>query len=142
MNDNNEESVREHGEPFNPAEDDPVVDFLQSEAQNLSYALTPDAVARKLRDTLQERFPDKALMYYIGGEYNSGVLSLEVAVKTPNFLASIRTENGGAEASIAWRTLTDGGWQIEVGLAARGSFARPSNSRVVSGGKFSITISR
>jgi hypothetical protein len=57
---------------------DPIVDFLQSEAKALSYALTPDAVAKKLRDNLQERFPDKAFMYYIGGEYNAGVLSLEV----------------------------------------------------------------
>jgi hypothetical protein len=122
---------------------DPIALAMQSRAQDLSLALQPQAVARRLRDELQSRFPDRAHLYYIGAKLEGETLTFDIAIKTPHFLASLIADSkGGAELGFAYHTNTAGGWEIEIGVQATGNFRPPRGASPVSGGSFSVTISR
>lgn len=127
----------------NLAAPDPVALAMQERSRDLSLALQPQAVARRLRDELQTRFPDRAHLYYIGAKLEGDILTFDIAIKTPNFLASVIADStGGAELGFAYHTNTSGGWEIEIGVQATGNFRAPRGASPVSGGSFSVTISR
>lgn len=122
---------------------DPVALAIEERARDLSLALQPEAVARRLRDELQTRFPDRAHLYYIGAKLEGETLTFDIAIKTPRILASVIADStGGAELGFAYHTQTSGGWEIEIGVQATGNFRAPRGSSPVSGGSFSVMISR
>lgn len=119
-----------------------VVQALERRAQDLSLALNPGAIARKLREELVATVgPDKAVAYYIGASTEDGKnIKFEIARLGPRFLARLTGDTSGAELQLAHETTTSGGWRVSVGVAASTSFDKPKGSRMQ--GAFSVTIAR
>lgn len=125
-----------------PQTPDPVVAALQQRASDLSFALSPAAIARKLREELiQAVGPDRAVAYYIGASTEDGKnIRFEVARLGPAFLARLVGDTHSATLTFSWERTTAKGWRISIGVSASAPYHPPKGSRLQ--GSFAVTIAR
>lgn len=125
---------------------DPVVVAMEKRASELSLALNPKAVGRRLRDELVATVgADKAVAYYVGVTSDDGeTVRFEIARLGPKFLFKLiggdpRFEKNGV-VKLSYEHTTGNGWRISIGAAAAVPYQRPKGARIQ--GSFSVLIAR